>query len=112
MVSHHEVSLNWRRTCFKLILVTALLGCFGWQVKDSIIKFLKRQKTLAMTSETLDKAQLPVFSFCPGFKKGRTPDDSDLYQYLEGEGSKSSREESDKNLIIILLFCARFAFLG
>ncbi len=79
---------QWRVLMLKTVLVILLLGCFGYQVKDSVIKFLRRQMTMALSTTTVEHVTPPVISFCPGFKQARpdyTADDrlSEFYQLLE-----------------------------
>ncbi len=59
---------QWRATIWKAAVVTLLLCCFGYQVKDSVAKFLRKQKTMALSTTTVESAIPPPISFCPGFK--------------------------------------------
>ncbi len=57
-----------RKKLCKLILILALLACFAVQVKQVVVKFVKGQTTIAATTEFLNEAELPVLSFCPGYR--------------------------------------------
>ncbi len=52
----------------KFVLVFLLLACFGGQVWEGFLKFIKRQTTLVSTTETKSEAKLPAISVCPGFR--------------------------------------------
>ncbi len=56
-----------KKVC-RFVLILALLACFAVQVKNVLVKFVKGQTTIAATTEFLNEAELPVLSFCPGYK--------------------------------------------
>ncbi len=61
-------SIKKRNRFLKTLLIFVLLACFGIQVWEGVVKFFKSQTTIAATTEHLSKAELPVLSFCPGYR--------------------------------------------
>ncbi len=43
------------------------------------MKFVKQQTTVAATTEYLKEAEMPVLSFCPGYRR----DDMDYYDQID-----------------------------
>ncbi len=93
-----------RKALLKSLLVLVLLLCFGLQVWDALSKFVGRRTTLVSTTERLEEAELPVVSFCPGYK-----DDVHYYDNLEelqrvlNQSTSEEREgRSTRNINIYL----------
>ncbi len=82
----------------KAILVLVLLICFGIQVWDGLFKFVKRQTTIAATTEYLREAELPVLSFCPGYKY----DDKDYYDQVEALGDLLDNDEGKLHYVFTI----------
>ncbi len=62
------VSVKRRNGLLKTLLILVLLACFGIQVWEGVVKFFKSQTTIAAITEHLSEAELPVLSFCPGYR--------------------------------------------
>ena len=57
------------RILYGFILALLLTG-FGFQVKESLIKYVSKKTTVAVTMDKETKLLLPSISLCPGFKSG------------------------------------------
>ncbi len=61
-------------------LVVLLLLCFGAQVWEGFLKFVKRQTTVVSTTELTEEGILPALSICPGFKDANHDYYENLYE--------------------------------
>ena len=78
-----------------------LLCCFGFQVRDSLRKFLGGKKTTAVSLEREDPLEMPEVTFCPGFKREYVhlfpgvslhPSSNNFFDYFPGAANASHRD--------------------